>query len=174
LFQFVEDAQLIHDGVHSLVYRARFPSGDPVVVKLMRPDYPSPRHLAAARREHAILDSIACDSVVETYGLRRQGHRLALLVEDFGGVGLDQLLTAGEPLALDRFFSVALSLAEALIATHAAGVVHKDIKPANIVVQPTTWVAKLIDFNISSVLAEQPQQAVHPHKLEGSLGCDRT
>ena len=169
LLEFVQNPHLIHEGLHSLVFRAHLPAGEPVVVKMTREEHPPPRRVAAARREHELLASIQSDAVVRPLGLRADGNRLALILEDFGGVSLERLLPPGESLSLERFFSVALDVTEGLTAVHAAGVMHLDVKPANIVVHPETWRARLIDFNLSSVLPRETRAPLHPRQLAGSL-----
>ena len=169
VLEFVDQPNLIHEGPQSLVFRARLPGGEPVIVKMTRDEHPAPRRLAAARREYDLLRSVTSESVVRPLGLRADGHRLALLLEDFGGISLRDLLKPGELVPLERFFTVALDLAGALAAVHAAGIVHLDVKPANVIVHPESWRAKLIDFNHSSMLARQTRSPVHPRHIAGSL-----
>ena len=169
MLEYVQRPRLVHEGPHSLVFRAFLPGGKPVLVKMAREEHPPPRRLAAARREYDLLSVIHSPAVVRPLGLRADGHRLALLLEDFGGRSLDALVEPGAPLPLDRFFPLALDLAEGLAGVHAAGIIHLDVQPSNVVAHPETWRAKLIDFNLSSVLSRQTRPAVPPRGLVGSL-----
>ena len=169
MFAFVKQARLIHEGAHSLVFRARLPEGKPVVVKMTREEHPPPRRLAAIRREYDLLSAIHSPFVVRPLGLRAHGHRLALLLEDLGGHCLADLARSGVPMPLERLYPLAIDLAEGLAAVHAAGIIHLDVKPSNVVAHPETWRAQLIDFNLSSVLAQQTRVALHPQGLPGSL-----
>jgi serine/threonine protein kinase len=93
--------------------------------------------------------------------------RLRLSTEDFGGVPLARLL--GQPLDVGRFLALASQLAGALADVHAQGIVHKDLKPSNILIHPHTGAVKLIDFGIAAQLPHGPTTAMSPGVIEGSL-----
>src|SRR5439155_1481268 len=63
----------------------------------------------------------------------------------------------------------AAALARAVGDIHALGVIHKDIKPGNILVNATTGEVKLTDFELASLLAPEQPDAVEPDLIEGSL-----
>jgi predicted ATPase/signal transduction histidine kinase len=67
------------------------------------------------------------------------------------------------------FFTIAIQVAEALEGLSDAGVIHKDIKPANIIIHPESHQIKLIDFSIASWLPRESQDVQHPGSLEGTL-----
>jgi serine/threonine protein kinase len=73
---------------------------------------------------------------VRPLALARRDGRTMLVFEDPGGAPLDRLL--GRPLDVAQFLSVAIPLASALGRVHARGLIHKDIKPANILVDSTS------------------------------------
>ena len=78
----------------------------------------------------------------------------ALVLEDPGGVSLAAL--PKESLPLGRFLLVAANLASALGALHGRGLIHKDIRPANILVNPETGDAALTGFGIASHAISTP------------------
>ncbi|MCP4869574.1 MAG: AAA family ATPase [Proteobacteria bacterium] len=166
---YVQDPRLVHEGSHSLVYRGRLPDDRPVVVKLTRDEYPSPRRLAVLRREHQLLSRIDSPAVVRPVGIVQDGHRLALLLADEGGCSLDRLSGGRQGLPLDRFFRVAIDIAEGLAALHGAGVLHLDVKPSNVIVHPDSWRAQLIDLSLVSLGTRTPRSNGKPPRLEGSL-----
>ena len=163
----LRNVTLIHEGAHSCVFRADLDDGTPVVMKVNREEHPSPRRLAAARREYELLSAIDSDAVVRPVGLHADGHRVALLLEDTGATSLDKLVRSGTPLPLDQFFTVAADLTTALTAVHAAGIIHLDVKPANVLVHPETWRAQLIDFNMSRTARSVPSTPAR--SIVGSL-----
>jgi serine/threonine protein kinase len=87
--------------------------------------------------------------------LSRHRNRSALVLEDPGGVVLDRL--HGQPLGITEFLRIATALAWALGQVHARGLIHKDIKPANILVDMASGGVWLTGFGIASrVPRERP------------------
>jgi serine/threonine protein kinase len=89
-------------------------------------------------------------------------------MEDFGGSSLGHFAN-GRSLSLEQFLPIALQLIEILHLLHQQRVIHKDIKPANILIQPKTGQVKLIDFSISSLLPRETQEIKTLNGLEGTL-----
>jgi predicted ATPase/signal transduction histidine kinase/GAF domain-containing protein/CheY-like chemotaxis protein len=99
--------------------------------------------------------------------LSRHRNRLALVFEDPGGSVLDQLL--GRPLGKSAFLHIAISLAVALRRVHARGIIHKDIKPANILVDPSSGDVWLTGFGIASQQLRERQSPDVPEVIGGTL-----
>jgi serine/threonine protein kinase len=99
--------------------------------------------------------------------LSRHRNRLALVLEDPGGAALDQLL--GRPLGITEFLHIAISLAGALRQVHARGLIHKDIKPANILVDVASRGVWLTGFGIASRLPREQQNPEAPEVIAGTL-----
>jgi serine/threonine protein kinase len=119
------------------------------------------------RREYEIERQLDSPYVIKPYDLETHEAQLILTVKDFGGEPLSRLL--GAPLEIYRFLDIAIRLAAALADIHSQGVVHKDIKPANILIHPHTGELKLIDFGIAAQLARVPTSTSSPILIEGSL-----
>ncbi len=92
---------------------------------------------------------------------------MTLVLEDPGGTPLDQLL--GRPLEISHFLRIAISLAGALRHVHERGLVHKDIKPANILVDATSGGVWLTGFGIASRLPREHQAPAPPDIIAGTL-----
>ena len=90
-----------------------------------------------------------------------------LILEDPGGEPLDRLL--GEPMELSRFLRVGVGLTSALGKLHQKGLIHKDIKPANILVNFATGAIRLTGFGIASRLPREPQSPEPPEVIAGTL-----
>src|SRR6185369_10634844 len=75
----------------------------------------------------------------------------------------------GAPMAVDRFLPLAVRIAEALAVLHLQGIIHKDLKPQNILVNPQTSEVKLADLGLASRLPREAQPARAPELIEGSL-----
>jgi hypothetical protein len=89
-------------------------------------------------------------------------------MEDFGGISLREY-TKTNPLSLLEVLKIAQQLSTILHELHQNRVIHKDIKPANILIHPETKQVKLIDFSIASLLPKQTPEIQNPNVLEGTL-----
>lgn len=160
--------ECIFDAGRTSVYRgATLDDGTPVVLKTVRQAFPSPRVLRALRHEHRMLSQIDVPGVAKTYGLHEQDGQLVLLLEDFGGISLQEACKHRR-LTTDAFLDIAISLAQALAHVHRAGIIHKDISPGNVVWNKDTGVAKLIDFGISA-RASHDRATTGGRELQGTL-----
>jgi serine/threonine protein kinase len=114
------------------------------------------------------------DGAITAYGLEPYQRTLVIIFEDFGASSLKLLMdermrvgTRATP--LQEFLSLAIQIAQSLGAIHAANIIHKDINPTNIVLNPQTGQLKIIDFGISTVLSRSTPTLKHPNVLEGTL-----
>jgi predicted ATPase/signal transduction histidine kinase/ActR/RegA family two-component response regulator len=99
--------------------------------------------------------------------LSRHRNRSALVLEDPGGALLDRLL--GQPLGITEFLRTGISLAWALRQVHARGLIHKDIKPANILVDLASGGVWLTGFGIASRLPRERPNPEPPDAIAGTL-----
>ncbi len=159
----------IYLGTRTQVYRG-FRDSDslPVVIKLPLSEYPSFAEILQIRNQYAIGKNLEDPGIVRPIALERYRNGFALVMEDFGGISLKEY-TASRTLSLAEFFKIALSLVKTLEALIRNRVIHKDIKPQNILINPQTEKIKLIDFSISSLLPRENQPFQNPSALEGTL-----
>ena len=159
----------IYEGAKSIVYRGhREKDNLPVVVKIQKSDYPSPKNIAKFRWEYHIGKMLDFNGVIKYYRMEKYKTDHALILEDFGGVALEEVIPSSG-MNVSTFLWVAIQLAQALDEVHKKQIIHKDIKPRNIVINTETKVAKLIDFGISSQLSQENQTVLDPNMLEGTL-----
>lgn len=161
--------ETIHDSNKTTVFRGvRTSDLTPVAIKTHRSEYPSASTMIRFRREYQIGQHVTCDGVIGYIGLYEHDRRLFLITEDFGAIGLDRLIPE-TGLGLAEFLTIAIQLAETLALVHDHEIIHKDIKPANIVVHRYTRVAKVIDFGLGTQLQNAVQQTSIPSQIEGTL-----
>jgi PAS domain S-box-containing protein len=159
----------IYDSANSVVYRAVNNSSlQPVILKVLKEDYPTPAALTRYKQEYEITRSLAIEGVIKAYDLLPYGNTLAIVLEDFGGVSLD-LLMASKHLSLSEFLVIAIQITRTLGEIHAANIIHKDINPANIVYNAQTGKIGIIDFGISTSLLHENPMIKSPGVLEGTL-----
>ncbi|SKB13951.1 ATP-binding region ATPase domain protein (fragment) [Planktothrix sp. PCC 11201] len=165
-YQLVET---LHSGVRTSVYRARKESEvSSVIIKTLRAEYPTLSDITHLRHEYQILHSLNAENIVKAISLESHKNGLALILEDSGAESLSDWIQ-GKKLPMIQFLSLALQLVCALAELHKHNIIHKDIKPQNIVINPTTETVKIIDFSIASRLERENQALSHPDLLEGTL-----
>ncbi|WP_293158693.1 ATP-binding sensor histidine kinase [Okeania sp. SIO2C9] len=161
--------ELIHQSERTLVYRGiNLESKQSVVVKLMGNEYPSFNELVQFRNQYAIAKNLDTPGIVKPYSLLRYKNGYALIMEDIGAISLAEYQHQFS-ISLKQFWEIALSITEILHHLHQNQIIHKDIKPANILIHPETKQVKLIDFSISSLLPKETQSLQTPNVLEGTL-----
>ena len=163
--------EALYTGSRTLVYRGhRQYDAMPVVIKLLRQEHPRFHELVQFRYQYTLVKALDLPSVIKVYELEPYRNGYALIMEDFGGLSLAQYVKQqGHTVSLDQFWSIALQLTDILHGLYQQHVIHKDLKPANIVINPETEQIKLIDFSIASVLTRETQVSQHPKELEGTL-----
>ena len=116
---------------------------------------PSVRSLEQLEHEYSIREELDPDWAAQPIALERRDGRTILLLEDPGGEPLGNFLA--KPLELMDFLRLAIALAGALRKLHAAGLIHKNIKPANILAEAATGKVWLTGFGVASRLRRERQ-----------------
>ena len=160
----------IHESIHSMTFRGqRVSDGFPVVVKVLKDDYPPIQEVLKYEREFEIMDSLRhLSRVVRAIALERVENRRALIMEDTGAEALlSWVRTHAVP--LERSLSIAIEMTTCIAEIHGAGVVHKDVNPANFIFKSATGEMKIIDFGIATPLARENPGFDNPEVVEGTL-----
>lgn len=160
----------MYESPRTVIERARRDAdGSAVIVKRFRGLHPSAAELGRRSLEYDMLRSIASPRVVRAIALETVRHSFTLVLEDTQGISLASYLTSNRPDTATGL-RIAVQLAEALEAVHDRRIIHKDVTPGNIVIDPRTGDVMLIDFDIASPLVREHADSVHPFHLEGTLG----
>ncbi|MBE9039776.1 AAA family ATPase [Oscillatoriales cyanobacterium LEGE 11467] len=158
----------LYQGTRTQVYRGtRITDEQPVVIKFLRNEYPSFSELVQFRNQYTIAKNLDLPGIVNPLALKTHGNGYALVMPDKGYISLSEW-KQGEWAIVD-FLTIAVQLADILHGLDRNRVIHKDIKPANILIHPETQQVKLIDFSISSLLPKETLQISNPNVLEGTL-----
>jgi PAS domain S-box-containing protein len=161
--------ETLHEDEGFAFCRGRRDDGDPPTILLVRPvsQHPGPGILKRLEHEYGLQAELDSDWAVRPLTLVRRDGRLLLVLEDAGGEPLDRLL--GEPMELSRFLRLAITISAALGELHKRGLIHKDIKPANILVNLATGAIRLTGFGIASRLPREHQPPEPPEVIAGTL-----
>ncbi len=138
----------------SELYRARrLTDGMAVLLKRHRPEQANAAQSVGFRSEYRLLQSLNVAGAAKPLALIDERGCLAMPLEDFAGESLEALLGRDLRMDLPVCLGIARHLADALAGIDAARVIHRDIRPANILVEPDTGRILLVDF--SSATAEE-------------------
>src|SRR5277367_1292489 len=138
-----------------------------VLAALVTAEHPAPFILDRLGHEYGLKEELDSAWAARPLELVREHGRTMLVLEDCGGEPLARLL--GAPMEVGGFLRLAIGIAGALGKAHQRGLVHKDIKPANILVDGTTGTVKLTGFGIASRLPRERQAPAPPESILGTL-----
>ncbi|MGG6295570.1 ATP-binding protein [Leptolyngbya sp. AN02str] len=156
-------------GSRTAVYRAvQTTTQQSVIIKVLQREYPSFGELVQFRNQYTIAKHLSIPGIIQPLGLEPLGKGYALVMEDWGGIDLGHYLQRHSP-TLEEVLAIAIQLADILHDLAQHRVVHKDIKPSNILIHPETKQVKLIDFSLASLLPKETQEIQSPNTLEGTL-----
>ncbi len=144
-------------------------SGTPVLALAVATDEPSPESLRRLEHEWSLATHLDSAWAARPLELTRHHGRTMLVLEDPGGEPLDRVLEEPEhPIDLTRLLEIAIGVAAALGSAHRRGLVHKDVKPANVLVDAAgrAW---LTGFGIASRLPRERLTPAAPEIIAGTL-----
>jgi predicted ATPase/signal transduction histidine kinase/tRNA A-37 threonylcarbamoyl transferase component Bud32 len=154
-------------GSNVLFQAVREADGLPVILKTPLAPAPGSSESERYRREFGILQRLRdVKGVARPYAYERIHERPVILLEQVPGQSLAEFL--GKPLEISQVLTLARSLAATLAEVHSRNVIHKDIKPSNIILEPSGE-ARLIDFGVATLQQVEHVDAAPSHLIEGTL-----
>ncbi|MBV8329420.1 MAG: serine/threonine-protein kinase PknK, partial [Verrucomicrobia bacterium] len=126
-----------------------------------------PGTIKRLEHEYSLRDQLDPDWAVRPLTLIRRHGRPVLVCEDPGGESLSHFV--GQPMEIPRFLRLAIRLTAGLSKLHSRGLIHKDIKPANILVDPAIGAVWLTGFGIASRLPRERQMIEPAEVIAGTL-----
>ena len=161
----------LRKGREFILYRGR-QRGNPFPVLVLAPiaEQPAPASLKRLEHEYSLAAEFDPAWAAQPLALTRHEGRTILVLRDPGGEPMDRILDLGQgqPLELTRCLRVAIGLATAVGQVHRHGLIHKDIKPANVLVDDVgnVWLTR---FGIASRLPREFQAPAAPEVIAGTL-----
>ncbi len=139
----------------------------PVIIKTPANPSPGPREWERYRWEHGILQRLRdVRGVSRVHSCELIQDRPVLILEEVEGESL--LEAVGQRFAISSFLELAISMASALGEIHRRGIIHKDLKPSNIIITPAGE-ARIIDFGSATVQQVEHVDSAAPSLIEGTL-----
>src|SRR6201993_3746590 len=161
----------LREAADFILYRGR-QHGDPSPILAVAPatKHPSPQSLRRLEHEYSLASELNPAWAAKPLALTLHEARTLLVLKDPGGEPLDQVLERGrgQPLELTRLLRIAIGLAAALAQVHRHSLMHKDIKPANVLVDDTgkVW---LTGFGIASQVPRERHAPVRAEIIAGTV-----
>ena len=163
--------QVLSDDEGILMCRACRERGDGkrdvVLAVLPTAERPTPQNLDRLAHEYELRDELDGAWAAKPLELVQGPTRTILVLEDHGGEPLSWLV--GAPLEIESFLRLAIQIAAALGKVHQRGLVHKDVKPANILVNRTNGSVRLTGFGFASRRPRERQSPAPPEQIAGTL-----
>ncbi|MBU3916500.1 serine/threonine protein kinase, partial [bacterium] len=162
-------SEKVFESGSTVVYRGtKHENNLPVIAKIIRSEYPHPDELERFVYGYQIVKEFNLPGMIKAYDLENVGHRKAFIMEDIGAISLRDYLKENT-IDLKTFLKIAISIVGILESVHKHNIIHKDIKPSNILLIPKTYETRLIDFNFASQVNEDSVLEMNHDKLEGTL-----
>jgi len=158
----------LREGEEYILYSGRT-DGELPAILVVAPvsEYPALESLERLEHEYLLRDELDSDWAARPLALTHHLGRTMLVLEDPGGEPLDG--TIGQQLELRRFLLLGIGVSAALGKLHQRGLIHKDIKPANILADSSTGDVWLTGFGIASRLPRERQAPEPPEVIGGTL-----
>jgi predicted ATPase/transcriptional regulator with GAF, ATPase, and Fis domain len=130
-------------------------------------EHPSLESVNRLTHEHDLQSFLDSSWAVRPLELVRERGQTMLVVDYPGGEPLDRLVR--QPMEIGQFLRLAVPLSDAVGRLHGCGLIHKDLKPANVLVDPASGLVRLTGFGIASRLPRERQSAQPPEFIAGTL-----
>jgi PAS domain S-box-containing protein len=161
--------QPLREDEEFILYRGRPRKGERPSVLFLVPGsrQPAIETLKKIQHEYSLRRELGATWAVRPRALSQHNDTPVLVLEDPGGEPLHRLIRG--PMDTKQFFRFAIGLTTAVSQLHAQGLIHKDLKPSNVLVDAATGHVWLTGFGIASRLPRERQSPEPPRFIAGSL-----
>lgn len=157
-----------HDPKYILYHGIHEKDQVPVLIKMLRANHPRLDEVSRLKNEYALLKDLDIPTMIKAYGLEQHQNSYYLILEDTPFVPLEKLMRMRK-LTISESLSIAIHLVKAVGDLQAHDLIHKDIQPDTILVDPETLHVKLTGFNFATKIPRQRLSIKNPTQLEGTL-----
>lgn len=154
----------------SVVYRAKIPAdAKTVILKMLKSRFPTSADIARLKHEYDIIRRIDCENIIRTHDMFSHENGFVLVLEDILGISINRYLNQITRFDIHSFLKAGIQMANGLGELHRKNIIHGDIKPGNILINPDTGLIKLSDFGIASIFAAGGDQVFNPNAIQGTF-----
>ena len=164
----LQELQIIFQSPKTSIFKLVFNNQEVRALKILKPPFPTKNQLHQFFNEYEILKEIKVPGIRKTFEKTEWKGQPALLLEYLEGVSLKEFIQ-GKELSLADGLKIAIQLAELVAQIHLHRIIHKDLNPRNIIVNPTTLEIWLIDFEFSTQLDLKSFHLGNPQTIQGTL-----
>lgn len=159
----------IYEDGHILIFRGkRDRDNSPVISKALKSATPSPDELNRLEHEYEIGASIDVPGVVKYHAIENIGYGKAIIMEDFGAISLARYIRSHR-IDIQSTLRIIMAAASIIAEIHRNNIIHKDINPYNILINPETKEVRITDFSIAALVKRETQTPLQPEELKGTL-----
>ncbi|MGB3074924.1 MAG: serine/threonine-protein kinase PknK, partial [Chitinophagales bacterium] len=161
--------QLIHESKKSKIYfQDESEYGKPVLLKILNYEFPTPYEISQFYNEYDIIKELNIPGIRKVYQQAKAKNHHAIYLEWVDAKTVREVFSdkKGNVIA---FLQAAIAIAAAIGEMHLQHIIHKDINPDNVLIDPEKHLVKLIDFGISSKIDLKQHHLGNPERLEGTL-----
>lgn len=163
--------ETISDQYAKAVYRCKDAlTGDTVILKILKAEFTGPEAVMRFKQEYRLLKELSTqiEGVIKPHKLEEKNGYYTMVLEDIRGRSLKEIMES-DSLDTSTILRLAIKIVDILGAVHEHNVIHKDIKPSNIIWNREQDVVQLIDFDLAVKLPKEKQEFQNSGVLEGSI-----
>lgn len=161
----------IHCGDKTEIYRAHGPRRRPLIVKCLSPAHQTIANANRLKHEYDLLKQLDCRGVRRALAFTEIDQKTSVIFEDVNGVPLPEALKSRR-FVLSRILHIFAQWARALAELHVRGIVHRNVSPLHLLVEPSTDTVFLIDFGDAARLLPTQSASHSMPKLDSATTCD--
>ena len=160
----------LYESNRSLIYRADTQTDQNVVIKILNTKYPDPNEIKNFLYEYEITKHLfEVDGVIKVYQFIETSKIKAIVMEDINGISFNHYIKKNT-IDIKQMLDFSIKIVKILQEIHKKKIIHKDIKPHNILLNPQTNSIRIIDFSSSTQLTkENISLSTISETLEGSI-----
>ncbi|MDM8558642.1 AAA family ATPase [Thiotrichales bacterium HSG14] len=155
-------------------------------MKVLQGDFPNKKRITQFCHGYEIIKDLSLPGIIQHYELQQYDDTWILIIEDMSGDSLKNIIAqtdfdtrylkfglVGDDQKIEdsiiTFLRIAFQLTDCLCQLHTHHIIHKDIKPGNIIVNQKTGLVKITDFSLSVLMSQDNKTIISPDLFEGSL-----
>ncbi len=153
----------------STIYKAKKDSEDKtVIIKSLNISYPSASEIARFKQEFELVRKLDIDGIIKVIDILELNDKYYIIQEDTNYTTLKALIKNNK-LGIRQFLEIAVPLSDILGSIHKNNIIHRNIKPQNILIDEKKKKVKITNFNIGNLLTHENEEIYNPFVIEETL-----